>query len=142
TTLFRSVRLLALEFLLAGLHSIALGFQFAKVSVQAIQEARYILSLRAQARARGSDDCRIQSEPLRDVDSGGGSGDADFQFVSRLQRGLVEADRGVDYSGCVRAIDFERRVMRRDRDHAIDLTKMLGDGNRQRGAFFGVGSGT
>ena len=136
------VRLLALEFLLAGFHARAFGFQIAKVGVQAVEEARHILSLRAEARARGSDDGGIQSEPLRDVDSGGGSGDSDLQFVSWLQRGLVEADRGVDHSRRIRAINFERSVVRRDRDHASGFAKMLGDGNRQRSAFFGIGRGT
>src|SRR5713226_10166361 len=99
--------------------------------MQAIEEARYILSLRAQTRARRSDDCRIQSKPLRNVDSSGCSGNADLQFKRRLQRGLVEADRGVDHSRRIRAIDFERSVVRGDYDHASDIAKVLSDRNRQ-----------
>src|SRR6267378_5456302 len=112
--------------MLASLHARAFFFKIAKVSMQAVEETRDILSLRAQTRARGSNDCRIQSKPLRDVDSSGCSGNADLQFVSRLQRGFIKADRSVDHSRRIRAIDFERSVVRGDHDHASDIAKVLG----------------
>ncbi|MGD0215475.1 MAG: hypothetical protein ABSB87_19820 [Terriglobales bacterium] len=90
----------------ARFHALALGFEFAKIGVQAVEEAPYILRLRTEARTRGRDDDRIQPEALRDVDPGRGSGYANLQFISWLQRGFVETDRGVDDSSCVRAINF------------------------------------
>src|SRR6266446_2287374 len=124
--------------MLASLHARAFFFKIAKVSMKAVEEARDILSLRAQTRASGSDDCRIQSEPLRDVDSSGCSRNADLQLIRRLQRGLVEADRSVDHSRRIRAIDFERSVVGRDHDHASDFAEVFGDCDRQRRAFFGI----
>ena len=81
----------------------------------------------------------IQPQALRDVDSGGSPGHADLQFVSRLQRGFVEADGGVDHAGSVRAVNFQRSVMRGDHGHAANAAEVDGDGDRQRRAFFGIG---
>ena len=70
----------------------ALGFGFAKIGVQAVEEARDVLGLGAEAGAGGVDDLRIEAELLRDVDSGGGAGDADAQLVGGL-RGWLRRSR-------------------------------------------------
>ena len=107
--------------------------------MQAVEKLADIARLRAQLRARGLDDRRIQSQPLRDVDARRRSRHADLQFVSRLQRGFVESDRGVHHARRIRAEDFQRGVVRGDYRDASDPPEMLGDGDRQCRAFFGIG---
>ena len=109
--------------------------------MQPVEEFADVAGLRAEARAGGFDDCGIQSEPLRDVDAGGGAGHADFQFVGGLQRGLVEADGRIEHAGCIRAVDLQRSVMGGDDGHAADAAEMAGDGDGEGGAFFGIGGG-
>ena len=93
---------------------------FAQVSVELVEELAYVAGLRAETRTCACDDGRIQSQPLRDVDAGGRAGDADFQFISRLQRGFVKADGSVHHAGGIRGVDLERRVVRGDDGHAAD----------------------
>ena len=107
--------------------------------MQAVQELCYVLCLCAQTAASGGDDRGIQAQALRNVDPGGGARNADLQLVRGLERGLVEADGGIDYAGGVRSIDFERSVVSRDHAHASDLAEVVGDGYGQRGAFLGIG---
>ena len=77
-----------------------------------VEKLADIASLRAEPRPCRVDDRRIQSQTLRDVDSRRRSRNSDLQFVGGLQRNLIEADRGVDDARSIRAVDFQRRVMR------------------------------
>src|SRR4051794_4359281 len=95
--------------------------------MELVEELSYVARLRPQARAGTSDDGGIQSQALRDVDAGGRAGNTDFQFISRLQRGLVESYRRVQNSGSVGRVDLERRVVRRNNGYATDGTKTPGD---------------
>ena len=106
-----------------------------------VEEVSDVAGLGAEAGASALNDGGIQSETLRDVDAGRGSGDADFQFVGRLQGGLVEADGGVEHAGRVRGVDLERCVVRGDDGQAADVAEVSGDGDGQGGALFGIGGG-
>ena len=57
------------------------------------------------------------------------------------ERSFVEAHSSVQHARCVRAENFQRRVMRGDDGDAADPAKVLSDGDGQSGAFFGVGRG-
>src|SRR6266550_2978689 len=107
--------------------------------MQTIEELSDIARLRAQSRTRRFDDGRIQSEPLRNVDARRRARDADFQLIGWLQGGFVESDRGVDHASRVRAVHFERRVMRGNNSDATQAAKMFCNRYRQRSAFFRIG---
>ena len=70
-----------------------------------VEKFAHVAGLRTQFRAGCADDGWIQAKSLRDVDSGGGSGHADFQLVGRLQSCLVEADRRVEHSRRVGSVE-------------------------------------
>src|SRR5579863_5690361 len=135
----REVGFLALQILLAGLEAQTFGFGFAQVGVKSVEELTDVASLRAQARARAFDDRGIQSQTLRDVDSGRRAGDADFQFVGGLQRSFVKSDRRVEHAGRIRGVDLERGVMRGDDGYTADVGEVAGNGDGESGAFFGIG---
>src|SRR5205085_8415951 len=117
--------LLAGKLLLALANLGAIAFGCAQFGVQAIEELADILRLRGEARARRRYDLRIQAEPLRDVDACGGTGNANAQFVGRLERRFVEADGGVEHALGVGAIYLQRRVVRGNDADAVEPTKML-----------------
>lgn len=99
-----------------------------------------IASLGAETRPCLLDDGEVQPQALGDVDSRRGSRDADFQFISGLQSGFVEANGCVEHSWRVDGENFQRCVMGRDDGDTPDRAKVLGDGDRESCAFFGIGS--
>ncbi len=109
--------------------------------MQLVEKLAYVAGLRAETRAGAFDDGGIQAQALRDVDACRRAGHADFQFVGRLQRGFVEADRGVHDAGSIGGVDLERGVMGGDDGHAADAAEVSGDGDGECGAFFGIGGG-
>src|SRR5208282_546408 len=96
-----------------------------------VEKLSNITSLSSQERTSCFNDYGIQSQALRDVDSGGGSGHSYFQFVGGLQSGFVKADRGVDHAGGVCPVDFQRSVVGGDYRHAADACKVRCDGYGQ-----------
>ena len=129
------------DFLLARLQAQAFGFGFAQIGMKLVEELSDVAGLGTETGARACNDGWIQAEALRDVDAGGGSGNADLQFVGGLERGFVEADRGIEHAWGIRGIDLERSVVRGDDGHAADAAEMSGDGDGESGAFFGIGGG-
>ena len=109
--------------------------------MELIEELSDVAGLGTETGAGACDDGGIQAEALRDVDAGGGAGNADFQFVGGLERGLVEADGGVQHAWGIRGVDLERSVMRGDDGQAADAAEMSSDGDGESGAFFGIGGG-
>ena len=97
--------------------------------------------LRAEAAARGRDHVGREAEPGGDVDAGGGSGDALAQLIGGGEGLLVEAHGGVDDSLGVLGIDLERGVVRGDDGPAALVQEVLGDGDGQGRALFGIGGG-
>ena len=90
-----------------GLAGEALGFNLAEIGVEAVEEAGDVLSLGAETAAGVGDDGGVQADLLRDVDSGGGSGNADASIRRWAARVcFVEADGGVEHSGRVGAHRF------------------------------------
>src|SRR5215469_13737859 len=138
----REAVLLPDQLLFARADMRSLSFDLPHLFVQAIEEARDILGLRAQTLARGGDDLEIQAEALRDVDAGGRAGHTNVQLVCRLQGGFVETNGGIDHAFGIRAIDFQRRVVSRDGADAAEPAEVVGNGNGQGGAFFWIGGGT
>ena len=84
----------------------------ANVASQAVEEFADIAGLGTQTGASCVDDRGIEPETLRDVDSGGGAGHSNFQFVGGLQRGLVESYRCIYNARSICAEHFQRSVVR------------------------------
>src|SRR5437773_10505439 len=109
--------------------------------MQAIEEAGDVLRLRAKPGASLGDDALIQAQGLGDVDASGGSWNSGAQLICRLQGALIEADGGVKDAGGVGGVNLERSVMSGDNADASGAQKMLGNGDGERGPFFGIGGG-
>ena len=109
--------------------------------MQAVEELANVARLGSELRACRIDDCRVQSEALRDVDSCRGAGNSHLEFISWLQGHFVEADGGIHDSRGIRAKNFQRSVMGGDDGERSDAAKMLRDGNGECCPFFGIGGG-
>ena len=82
----------------------ALAFDFAQIGVEAGRGSRRCPRSGCSGGARASAMmCGIEAEALRDVDAGGGSGDADAQFVGGGKGFFVEANGGVEDAGVLAA---------------------------------------
>ncbi len=104
-----------------------------------VEKLTDVASLRSEPSPRALDDVGIQSQAASNVDARRRAGHADFQFIGRLQRGLIEADRRVHHAGRVRGVDLERRVVRGNDGDAADAAEVSGNGNGQGRALFGIG---
>src|SRR5207237_9444178 len=64
---------------------------------------------------------------------------AGAQSGSGLQGALVESDSGIEHAFSIGGVNLERSVMRGDDADASSAQEVLGDGDGERGAFFGIG---
>ena len=83
--------------------------------------------------------CGIEADLLRDVDAGGGSGNADAQLVGGGESFLVEADGGVEDTGRVGGVDLERGVVGGDDGEGTGAAEVFGNGHGKGGSLFGIG---
>ncbi len=129
------------EFALALLEVIALGGGGGELVVEGVEEGADIGSLGGHLGAGCVDDGRVEAETGGDVESCGGSGDAEAELVGGGEGLLVEAYGGVEDSGVVGGIDLERGEVGGDDAPGVEGEEVGGDSDGEGCAFFGVSGG-
>ena len=102
------------ELLLPMAEGEALGLGGGELLVELVEEGADVGGLGGHVGAGGSDDVRCEAKALRDVEACGSAGDAEAQLVGGGERGLVEADGGIQDTWTAGGVDLERGEVRRD----------------------------
>ena len=84
---------------------------------------------------------RVEAEALRGLNAGRSAGHAEAQLVVGDERDFVDAGGGVEHAGGVGGVDLERSVVGGDERPGAGGEEVAGDGDGERGAFFGIGGG-
>src|SRR5579862_648130 len=110
--------------------------------VQAVEKARDIDLLRTEPLAGSGNDAAVEAEPLRGLNAGGSSGNAETQPVTRNERDFVHTGSRIEHAGRVGRVDLQRGVMRRDQRPGTRVEEEHGDSDRQGRSFFRIGGRT
>src|SRR5215471_3167792 len=129
---------LTIQFFFFTPQSESFRLSLTQLRMQAVEELAKLSRLRSQTGSSRLNDCRIESEALRDVDSSRRTRDADLQLVGWPERRFVKSHGRVHHAWRIRAENFERGVMSGNDGEAVRFQKMLGNGNRQDCALFGI----
>ena len=125
----------------ASFQADAFGGGVGELFVEAVEELADVGLLGGHLGAGGANDCGLHAEAFGDVETGGGSGDAESQFVRGSEGFLVEAYGGVEDAGVLGGVDLERGEVRGDAGPGVEVEEVFGDGDGEGCAFFGVGGG-